>query len=98
VILFISGTPEIDIFEAIDDRVLFTLSPVDIGHEYYRKKDIVANYKNHSGMILLVEELCKKHPHPTLIDVRDGKLNILRDGKMPADEIKSLYFLDDSES
>jgi L-threonylcarbamoyladenylate synthase len=59
----------------------------------YRKEDIINNFYNKVKLIVIIEELCKKHPVSTLIDISSGDLKILREGKVTSDEIKSLYFL-----
>lgn len=60
----------------------------------YRKKTIITYFKNLVDKILIIEELCKKHPLPTVIDISKNTLEIIRTGRIPADEIKSLYFID----
>lgn len=60
---------------------------------YFKKDEIINAYRDRVELILIVEELCKRHPVPSIINVSQGKLKIIREGKVPADEIKSLYFL-----
>lgn len=59
----------------------------------YRKEDIIDSFYHKVKLIVIIEELCKKHPISTLIDISSGNLKILREGKVTSDEIKSLYFL-----
>ena len=59
----------------------------------YRQSDIIKLFTEKTDMIVVIEELCKKHPVSTVIDISKGELMIVREGKVPIDEIKSLYFL-----
>ena len=59
----------------------------------YRKEDIIDSFYHKVKLIVIIEELCKKHPISTLIDISSGNLKIIREGKVTSDEIKSLYFL-----
>ena len=60
---------------------------------YYKKDEIINAYRDRVDLILIIEELCKRHPVPSIINLSQAKLKIVREGKVPADEIKSLYFL-----
>jgi len=60
---------------------------------YFKKDEIINAYREKVDLILIIEELCKRHPVPTIINVSKEKLKIVREGKVPAEEIKSLYFL-----
>ncbi len=60
---------------------------------YYKKDEIINAYRDRVDLILIIEELCKRHPVPTIINVSKEKLRIVREGKVPVEEIKSLYFL-----
>ncbi|HNX58130.1 MAG TPA: Sua5/YciO/YrdC/YwlC family protein [Spirochaetota bacterium] len=46
---------------------------------------------------LIVEEWCKKHPLPTLIDIRMNRLHLVRQGRVSIEDISSLYFLGSQE-
>lgn len=59
----------------------------------YREKEILSSFQNAADLILIVQELCKKHPLSTLIDITSSDIQIIREGKVSIDEIKSLYFL-----
>ena len=59
----------------------------------YRQNDIVKGYGDKVELVVIIEELCKRHPISTLIDISRGELKIVHEGKVPSDEIKSLYFL-----
>ncbi|MCX7679900.1 MAG: Sua5/YciO/YrdC/YwlC family protein [Spirochaetes bacterium] len=63
----------------------------------YKKKSIITTFKNIVDKILIIEEFCKKHPLPSVIDISNNTLEIIHAGRIPTDEIKSLYFLDKSE-
>ncbi len=55
---------------------------------------LLNRYKKNSGLILIIDELCKEYPAPTILDLSGEELVIIQEGKISADEIKSLYFLD----
>ncbi len=55
---------------------------------------LLSKYKKNSGLILIIDELCKDHPPPTILDLSGQELVIIQEGKISSDEIKSLYFLD----
>jgi tRNA A37 threonylcarbamoyladenosine synthetase subunit TsaC/SUA5/YrdC len=57
-------------------------------------KDIMKKFKDICSM-LIISEFNKTHSLPTLIDVSCDKLNIINEGRVSAEEIKSLYFLGD---
>jgi tRNA threonylcarbamoyl adenosine modification protein (Sua5/YciO/YrdC/YwlC family) len=61
--------------------------------QVYRKNDIISSFKDSADLILVVDELCRRHPACSLIDISGLSLRILREGKVPSEEIKSLYFL-----
>lgn len=42
---------------------------------------------------LVIEEWCKRHPLPTLIDIRMNRLHLVRQGRVSIEDISSLYFL-----
>ncbi len=59
----------------------------------FHEQDLLAEYRRSADLVVIVEELCKRHPMPTVIDICNGELRIVTEGKVPVDEIKSLYFL-----
>ncbi len=59
----------------------------------YRKKALISSFSGIVDKILIIDELCKKHPLPSLVDISKNNLEILYAGKVAAEEIKSLYFL-----
>ncbi len=61
--------------------------------QIYRKKTLISSFSGIVDKILIVDELCKKHPLPSLVDISANNLEILYAGKVAAEEIKSLYFL-----
>ncbi len=60
----------------------------------YREEEILRRFVDRVDLIIIIEELCKKYPISTLIDISEGELKIIREGKITSEEIKSLYFLD----
>lgn len=60
----------------------------------FNDKDILKRFKDICS-ILVISEFNKNHSLPTLIDVSCEKLNIINEGRVSAEEIKTLYFLGD---
>jgi tRNA A37 threonylcarbamoyladenosine synthetase subunit TsaC/SUA5/YrdC len=81
-----------DIIIKVNHPLVFTACLKSRNKRKFKINDICNKYHK-AGAILLIEEYCKKHPGPTLIDVTRGDLIIENEGKIPAEEIKSLYFL-----
>lgn len=63
------------------------------GSPMYNKSEILRAFRDSVDQVVIIEELCRSHPASTLVDISEGCLNILREGKVSAEEIKSLYFL-----
>jgi tRNA threonylcarbamoyl adenosine modification protein (Sua5/YciO/YrdC/YwlC family) len=59
----------------------------------YRKHEIIHTFGDSADLVLVIEELCRKHPFSSVIDISEASLRIVREGKVSAEEIKSLYFL-----
>jgi tRNA A37 threonylcarbamoyladenosine synthetase subunit TsaC/SUA5/YrdC len=68
----------------------------DKGRPYYKKTDIENAVKGQARIFLLIDEWCKSHPLPTVIDIRNGSLRLIRTGRISMDEISSLFFLGSS--
>jgi tRNA A37 threonylcarbamoyladenosine synthetase subunit TsaC/SUA5/YrdC len=81
-----------DIISRVDAPCIFTACLRFRNKRVFKTTDIFEKYKK-ANIILLIEEFCKKHPSPTIIDVARGELVIENEGRIPAEEIKSLYFL-----
>ncbi len=60
----------------------------------FNDKEILKRFKDICS-ILIISEFNKNHSLPTSIDVSCDKLNIINEGRVSAEEIKSLYFLGD---
>ncbi len=63
----------------------------------YRKREIAVLFGEAVDLIVVVDELCKKHPSASVVDITGGEPHIIHAGKVPAEEIKSLYFLGGSD-
>ncbi len=83
----------LDIIEKADAFIHSAILLFDKNDSIYRKRDILKYFKDSVDLVVIVDELCKKHPLPTYIDIRNNSLEILFEGKISAEEIKSLYFL-----
>jgi tRNA A37 threonylcarbamoyladenosine synthetase subunit TsaC/SUA5/YrdC len=84
----------LEIVETIRRPVLF-VKGYNRGKFIKSSNRILLNrYKKNSGLILIIDELCKEYPSPTILDLSGEELVIMQEGKISTDEIKSLYFLD----
>ena len=93
IIRFPKNKFSLDIIERADTLIQSAIILSDKHEALYRKRDIIKYFKESVDLIVIVDELCKKHPLPTYIDIRNNALEILQEGKISAEEIKSLYFL-----
>jgi tRNA A37 threonylcarbamoyladenosine synthetase subunit TsaC/SUA5/YrdC len=64
----------------------------------YRKKDIIGLLDGKVDLLLIIEEFCKEHTLPSIVDISNGDLVIVNEGRISAEEIKSLYFLGKDDS
>ena len=81
------------VIDSVDSPLIISKACNKNNDVIYRKEDIINSFYHKVKLIVIIEELCKKHPISTLIDISSGNLKILREGKVTSDEIKSLYFL-----
>jgi len=82
-----------NVIERIDGPLYCTEASTSEKETVYRKKELVGLFREVVDLILVIDELCKKHPQASVIDITGEELHIVRTGKVPAEEIKSLYFL-----
>ena len=61
------------------------------------KKDLLQCAGKCGSSLLIIDEWCKSHVLPTVIDIRGGKLALVRKGKVSLEEIQSLFFLGSGE-
>lgn len=64
----------------------------------YRKKDITDILNGKIDLLLIIDEYCKEHGMPTIVDISGGSLSIMFEGRVSTEEIKSLYFLGKDDS
>ena len=89
----------ISIIEAVGSPLIYGYLYRGFGRSpLFRRVDILKGFKESVGLMLIIDELCKKHPLPSLIDISTHDLRIVREGKVPAEEIKSLFFLSEDET
>ncbi len=88
----------LNVIERLDLPVYGVTAATSEKETVYRKKDLVALFRDAVDLMVIVDELCKKHPQASLIDISGEALMIVRTGKVSADEIKSLYFLGKADS
>lgn len=84
----------LDIVNGIGLPIVYTPVKSSMRAFVFNDKDIPKKYKELCS-ILVISEFNKNHSLPTLIDVSCDKLNIINEGRVSAEEIKSLYFLGD---
>lgn len=80
-------------------------SPLIFSHLYrnfsrsalYKRSDLEKACMGRVQKALVVEELCKKHPPATIIDISGSTISVIRAGRVSVEEIKSLFFLRKTE-
>ncbi len=88
----------LNVIERLDLPVYGVTASTREKETVYRKKELVTLFRDAVDLMVIVDELCKKHPLSSLIDISGEGLMIVRTGKVSADEIKSLYFLGKADS
>jgi tRNA A37 threonylcarbamoyladenosine synthetase subunit TsaC/SUA5/YrdC len=64
----------------------------------YRKKDFIESLVGRLDCLLIIDEFCKEHTLPSVVDISKGTLTIINEGRVSTEEIKSLYFLGKDDS
>ncbi len=83
----------LDIIRSIDEPVFFSPLKDSSSNLVYRKKHLLSEFSARADLLLVVDEFCKEHAIPTYVDVSNGALKIILEGRISAEEVKSLYFL-----
>jgi tRNA A37 threonylcarbamoyladenosine synthetase subunit TsaC/SUA5/YrdC len=87
-----------DILERVG-HPLFYAPMLDVSKKpVYRKKDLIGLLEGKVDSLLVIDEFCKEHSLPTVVDISMGTLTIVHEGRVSAEEIKSLYFLGKDDS
>ncbi len=83
-----------DIIDSMGSPLIF-IKGYDNGRFFKLKdKKLVSLYQENIEITVIIDELCREHPFPTIVDLTGKDLEIIHEGKVSSDEIKSLYFLD----
>ncbi len=64
----------------------------------FRKKEIISTLEGKIDCLLVIDEFCKEHTLPSVVDISKGTLAIINEGRVSTEEIKSLYFLGKDDS
>ncbi len=59
----------------------------------YSEKALLREFSGSHDLLLVIQESCREHARPTVVDLSREDIQILAEGKLANDEIKSLYFL-----
>ncbi len=82
-----------DIIEHVSKPCLYS-ALLDKGKKpFYRKKEIISALEGKIDCLLIIDEFCKEHTLPSVVDISKGTLSIINEGRVSTEEIKSLYFL-----
>jgi tRNA A37 threonylcarbamoyladenosine synthetase subunit TsaC/SUA5/YrdC len=84
----------LDIINSIGKPLVYLPLKTPVRKMVLNDKDIIKRFKNICP-ILIIDEFLKDHTSPTLIDLSCDNIVILNEGRVCAEEIKSLYFLGD---
>ena len=87
-----------EIINNLDKPLLFAPLLKMEDRPLYQKSTIIDYYKNIVDCIVIIDEFCKEHTLPTILDLRNNELKIMNEGRISAEEIKSLYFLGKDDS
>jgi tRNA A37 threonylcarbamoyladenosine synthetase subunit TsaC/SUA5/YrdC len=63
------------------------------GKQIFMEKNILTEYMGKVGLIVVIQEFCKDHPFTTVVDLTKNELHVILEGRIPEEELKSLYFL-----
>jgi len=83
----------LEVMKQINRPLLLTNASISSTPPIFDKKEIVKTFNKTADLIIIVDEICKKYPLPTVIDISSGELKIKREGKVSFGEIESLFFL-----
>lgn len=82
-----------DFINRTENPVMF-MPAVSIKKRIFRENEIIKTFSGIADLIVIIKEFCKDHIPPSLVDISGGTLNILKEGRVQSEDIKSLYFLD----
>lgn len=82
-----------DFINKIGNPVLFIPASC-IKKKIFRENEIIKTFTGTAHLIIIIKEFCKDHIPPSLADISDGCLKIIKEGRVQSEDIKSLYFLD----
>jgi len=54
---------------------------------------ILSEYSKYVDYTVIVDDICKEHSLPSVIDIRSDKLSVVYEGRILSDDIRSLFFL-----
>lgn len=83
----------LDIISIIEKPLYYGIVPAEEQWHLYNKKMLIKKYKHQADLLVLIDEFCKEHNEPSIVDISRGSIEILNSGRVSSDEIKSLYFL-----
>lgn len=83
----------IDILRNVDQPVMCSFRHNDKQKPYFTEQDIKEQYSDIADTMLIINQYCKEHLSPTLIDIRNERIQIVSKGRVDDEDIKSLYYL-----
>ncbi|OHD70089.1 MAG: hypothetical protein A2W19_04670 [Spirochaetes bacterium RBG_16_49_21] len=87
-----------DIIEHVGQPLIYAALYNSNGAPVYRKKDLINILDGRIEIMLIIDEFCKEHSLPSVVNISNGELVIVNEGRVSAEEIKSLYFLGKDDS
>ena len=84
---------QLEIISALNKPILYATLYNKKGKHVYTEKEIIKLFSGKVNLITIIKEFCKEHVMPSIVDITKNDLEILKEGRVPEDEIKSLYFL-----
>jgi tRNA A37 threonylcarbamoyladenosine synthetase subunit TsaC/SUA5/YrdC len=83
----------LEILNNIDEPMMCSFRNNDKHKPYYSEHDIKEHYSDIADNMIIIHQYCKEHLCPTLIDIRNEKIQIICKGRVDDEDIKSLYYL-----
>ena len=83
----------LDIISMVGMPLYYTILSDSRHWHIYSKNSIIQSYRNQVDLTTIIDEFCKEHNEPSIVDISSGTIDMIQEGRVSSEEIKSLYFL-----
>lgn len=80
-------------FNEIDQPLIFSKICNFEKYPINENSVILSEYSKYVDYTVIVDDICKEHSLPSVIDIRSDKLSVVYEGRILSDDIRSLFFL-----